>query len=173
MDDRTDSQLRRKLITGSLSAPLVLTVGKAHAVVARGTYMSCLSKSAMQPEPLPAVAHPDEALRVTRDVYEIHQSGPGRRQKLEGRYIVGWDNETVFRLDGDGLSAPMSRMGGLHARSPDLELRVQGKVELLAYLDDHGNVVGFAPQSNGGLWTMKSCYMSFAGHVAQPKRWWG
>ncbi len=174
-DERThDPALRRKLLKGSLSAPLVLTVGKAGAA-ARTTFTACLRNNEMQPEPPLAVSEPDEALRVTRDVFELHRVGTARvPERLEGRYILGWDNEAVYRLDEDGgIVRALSRVHDLNGRQPGLTMRKQGTIDVLAYLDDEGNVVGIAPQPNGGTWAMKSCYASIVGRPATPKRGWG
>jgi hypothetical protein len=132
MDDRTR---RRKLIQGSLAAPLVLTIGRAGAN-ARTTFSACLNESAHQPEPVHAVVEEDEAFRITRDVYEIHRRdgqggdnprkpddigrrdgekptrsynqgqggwGSGNPGKAEDLYIMGWNDETLYRIDGSRL----------------------------------------------------------------------
>lgn len=168
-----DESLRRKIIKGSLSAPLVLTVGRAHATVAQTTFGACRAKTALEPQPAAAVGKPDNAMRVTRDVFEATRVTNGRRERLQGRYVVGFDNQTLYRLDGDGVAPPMSRANGLDARALDVELAKSGKVEVLAYLDGKGNVVGIAPQPNNGFWTTKSCYASFMGMPKEPRRWWG
>ena len=201
MDDRTR---RRKLIQGSLAAPLVLTIGRAGAN-ARTTFSACLNESAQQPEPVHAVVEEDEAFRITRDVYEIHRRdgqggdnprkpddtgrrdgekptrsydqggwGSGNPGKAEDLYIMGWNDETLYRIDGSRLVPQQVGFG----RSFEFELRPTGKkVDILAYLDDNGEVVGIAPQRNGGEWTTKRCYASIVGTQGddEPRRyrWWG
>jgi len=203
MDDRTR---RRKLIQGSLAAPLVLTIGRAGAN-ARTTFSACLNESAHQPEPVHAVVEEDEAFRITRDVYEIHRRdgqggdnprkpddigrrdgekptrsynqgqggwGSGNPGKAEDLYIMGWNDETLYRIDGSRLVPQQVGFG----RSFEFELRPTGKkVDILAYLDDNGEVVGIAPQRNGGEWTTKRCYASIVGTQGddEPRRyrWWG
>jgi hypothetical protein len=203
MDDRTR---RRKLIQGSLAAPLVLTIGRAGAN-ARTTFSACLNESAQQPEPVHAVVEEDEAFRITRDVYEIHRRdgqggdnprkpddigrrdgekptrsydqgqggwGSGNPGKAQDLYIMGWNDETLYRIDGSRLVPQQVGFG----RSFEFELRPTGKkVDILAYLDDNGEVVGIAPQRNGGEWTTKRCYASIVGTQGddEPRRyrWWG
>jgi len=203
MDDRTR---RRKLIQGSLAAPLVLTIGRAGAN-ARTTFSACLNESAHQPEPVHAVVEEDEAFRITRDVYEIHRRdgqggdnprkpddigrrdgekptrsynqgqggwGSGNPGKAEDLYIMGWNDETLYRIDGSRLVPQQVGFG----RSFEFELRPTGKkVDILAYLNDNGEVVGIAPQRNGGEWTTKRCYASIVGTQGddEPRRyrWWG
>jgi hypothetical protein len=160
-------QLRRKLIKGSLAAPLVLTVGKAGAS-SRTTFTgSCAASTELKPEPRAAVAQPDEAFRVTREVYEIYRRPDrdnARSQKVDGEYVLGWDNQSLYRIDGAGMARQYDNSPGFVARGLDVEMRRTGRsVEVLAYLDENGNVIGLAPQRNGGTWTMKSCYASFVG----------
>lgn len=200
MDDPT----RRKVIKGTLAAPLVLTVGKAGATP-RTTFSACLTESENRPEPFHAVVEEDEAFRVTRDVFEMHhrdgregdkpdkpdESGGrekgkpkksqepvgwahGNPNKTDDLYVLGWDNETMYRIEDARLVPHHTGFGG----SFDVEFRPTGKkVDILAYLDDTGEVVGIAPQRNGGQWTTKRCYASIVGihedDTTQRHRWWG
>lgn len=166
-----DEPIRRKFVKTSLSAPLVLTAGKAGAV-ARTTFTACLTRTVNERPPLPVASQPDEALRVSRDLYEVFRTS-GKREALPGRYFVGWDNESVFRLDTEGIAPRLTPVPGMHARSPEYEMRQTGKVELLAYLDDQGTVVGIAPQANGGQWTTRTCYESIIAQRPGTRRWWG
>ena len=167
-----DETPRRKLIKTSLTAPLVLTAGKAGAV-ARTSFTACLTRNINERPPWVAVAQPDEALRVSRDVFEVQRVSGGRREALTGRYVVGWDNESVFRLEAEGMAPRLTPVPGMHARSTDYEMRQVGKVELLAYLDDQGTVVGMAPQANGGRWATRACYESIISQRPGTRRWWG
>jgi len=199
-----DDQTRRRLIKGSVAAPLVLTVGKAGAN-ARTTFSACLTNSEHQPEPTQVITEQDEAFRVSRDVYELNSRGGrdgekppkpevsggrdtgkskapedrwsrdnGKLGKPEAQYVLGWDNRTVYRIDGSRLVPQQLGFG----RSFELDFRPNGKkVDLLAYLDDNGEVVGLAPERNGGQWTTKRCYdsiMSVQGDTTRRRsRWWG
>ena len=194
---------RRKLIQGTLAAPLVLTVGRAGATP-RTTFAACLTESEHRPEPEPFVEEPDEVFRISREVYEIRRNnrdgeerGPdepgGREQEERGpkkredpfafnekgrkddgnkKYVYGWDNQTLYRIDGSRLVP--QHLDFSHAK---FELRPTGKkVDLLAYLDDDGEVVGLAPQRDGGQWTTRRCYdsiMSNLGDESRRHRWWG
>jgi hypothetical protein len=194
---------RRKVIQGSLAAPLVLTVGRASAN-ARTSFAACLAQSENQLEPVHAAVEEDEAFRITRDVYEIHRHaqggdntgkpeelwrrnedkpkkrddpvglGSGNPNKTEDLYILGWNDETLYRIDGSRLVPQQVGFG----RSFDFELRPTGKkVDILAYLDDNGDVVGIAPQRNGGQWTTRRCYESIVStqenDAPRRYRWWG
>jgi hypothetical protein len=173
-----DDQVRRRLIKGSLAAPLVLTVGTAGAN-GRTTFSACLAQSEHLPEPEQVIEEPDEVFRISRDVYELHgqdregvgkgsdkADGRGRDErgpkKSNDRYILGWDNQTLYRIDESRLvpqHVDFSRTG--FGRSLDGELRRTGKkIDVLAYLDDNGEIIGIAPQRNGGQWTTKRCYNS-------------
>jgi hypothetical protein len=217
MDDLTR---RRKLIQGSLAAPLVLTVGRAGAN-ARTTFAACLTESEHRPEPEHFVEEPDEIFRISRDVYEIRRrdedgghKGPGKPDKpdrpdkpdkpdkrggrgreereedslaldergpkdRDNQYVLGLDNQTLYRIDGSRLVP--QHLDFSHAsfgRSSDFDLRPTGKkVDILAYLDDNGEVVGLAPQRSGGQWTTKRCYDSIMSNLGDesPRRhsWWG
>jgi hypothetical protein len=170
-----EAKTRRKLIQGTLAAPLVLTVSKAGAA-SRTTFSACLANSELRPEPAAVVSSGDEAFRITRDVYELYR--PGKRdnevaKKVEGQYVLGWDNRTFYRIDGGRLAAQHDNSATFMAGGLDVEMRRTGrKVHLLAYLDDTGNVVGLAPQKNGGSWCMKSCYASLVGMSKQASSGW-
>lgn len=161
MDDRTQDSLRRKLIKGSLSAPLVLTVGKAHAVAARTSFEGCFANNDLKPQPLQAVTEPDEVVRVTREVHEVWQLPTldnTRPQQVEGQFVYGWDNQTLYRIDGARLTPQYDNLPGFLG---NVQVRGTGRhVELLAYMDENGTIIGLAPQANGGDWAMKSCYAS-------------
>jgi len=178
-----DQSLRRRLIKGTVAAPLVLTVSRASAgSVSRTTFSGCLVNTDGKPQPRHVVAEPDEVFRISRDVYEVHRGdNKGRRfgpNKGEGRYVLGWDDQTLYRIDGDRLVSQYEKSGGAMMRTHDMHLQPTGKkVELLAYVDEHGNVLGLAPEPNGGSWCYKSCYASVVGMPKDDKpRWfrrWG
>ena len=190
-----DQIRRRKLIQGSLAAPLVLTVGRAGAT-SRTTFSACLTDSEHLPEPEHLVEEPDEVFRISRDVFERRrrddESGHKESGKSNGRgpeeqgpkesndqFIFGWDNETLYRIDGSHLVPHHVDLS--HAsfgRSLEDEFRRTGKkVDILAYLDDNGEVTGLAPERNGGQWTTKRCYASIVGtndeDAPRQFRWWG
>lgn len=156
-----NDSLRRKLLKGSLSAPLVLTVGTAGAQ-AQTSVTTCLQRGIPGQEPLQVVAYRDELFRVTRDVYDVYRTVGARRDKIEGRFILSWDNQTLYRLDMSGGQARLPRYSGI-TRTPDMELRPMGRVEVLAYVNDQGEVVGIAPQANNGRWAVTSCVASAVG----------
>ena len=87
--------------------------------------------------------------------------------------VLGWDNQTLYRIDGTRLVSQYEKSGGAMMRTHDMQLQPTGKkVELLAYVDEHGNVLGLAPESNGGTWCYKSCYSSVVGMSTEQKTGW-
>jgi len=172
-----DQPIRRKLIKGTVAAPLVLTVSRAGAgVTSRTTFSACLANAEAQPEPRHVVAEPDEAFRVSRDVYEVYRGGNKGRfgpNKGEGKYVLGWDDQTLYRIDGSRLVTANEKSGGAMMRTHDMQLQPTGKkVDLLAYVDEKGKVLGIAPEPNGGQWCMKSCYSSIVGMSRKDKPGW-
>lgn len=168
-----DKKLRRKLIQGSLSAPLVLTVSKG--AVARTTFSACLANNALRPEPPAAVTAPDEAFRVTREVFEVYRRGvrDNDAKKVEGQYVLGWDNKTLYRIDTGGLVRQYDNAAAFSADGFNVQMRPTGrKLQILAYLDETGNVVGLAPQKNGGTWATKSCCASVIGMQKEASAGW-
>jgi hypothetical protein len=152
--------IRRKLVKGSLAAPLVMTVSKA--AIARTSIEACMDNPVVAPD---AVAERDSAMRVARDVYEIREGetslrGGSTLKKLDGEYILGFDEQTLYRLDRNGDSISLTLVETLDFRSTRLFKRQKGQIYVLAYFDDKGAVVGLAPDANGGIAATTSCYCS-------------
>jgi hypothetical protein len=164
---------RRKLLQGSVAAPLVLTVSPALGV-ARTTFMSCAQKGAGQPTgvvaPLAEVPA-DEWLRVDLDVFQIHlTNAKGELVAQPGKYFVGPDRVTMFRLaDVRPDSVPATPVQSFNAYTMGLQRRVVERRRALAYVDEEGEVVGFAWQPAGGMHMTASCHASVLGGLRKAR----
>lgn len=156
---------RRRLLAGSLAAPMVLTVTSA-AGRSRTTFTACLDNARLQPKPnrvLPRGAtEPDEWLRVQISIYEMGFSNADGGVALEpGRYFIGPDKVSVFKLgEGNSESTPAILVTRFNAHTPKLIKREVEKRYALAYANADAKIVGYAWQSNGGTHCKKSCFSS-------------
>jgi hypothetical protein len=158
---------RRKLLQGSLSAPLVMTVTPALGQ-ARTTLMACVDNSAARPVSVVAPlseASADEWLRVDLEIFEVQLlKEDGRLTPQAGRYFVGPDRVSMFRLaEPRPESAPAAPVRDFNAFTPHMQKRLVEKRRALAYVDRHGSVVGYAWQPRGGAHITASCYASVIG----------
>jgi hypothetical protein len=164
---------RRKLLKGSLSAPMVFTVTPALGA-ARTTFMACFDKGIENPgstvAPL-AELPPDEWLRVDLDIVEIRMpNAKGQLVLQPGRYFVGTDRATMFRLDDvRPESTPATPMQAFNAYAPGMQTRVVERRRALAYVDRNGEIVGYAWQPSGGAHITASCYASVLGGVRKAR----
>ena len=164
---------RRKLLTGSLSAPLVFTVAPALGA-AQTTFMACVRRGDALPvgtvAPL-AQLPADEWLRVDLDILEVRlPNAKGELVAQPGRYFVGFDRNTMFRLaDMRPESTPATPVGSFNASTLGLQKRVIERRRALAYVDHDGEVVGYAWQPSGGAHITASCYASVMGGVRKGR----
>lgn len=167
--------LRRRLVQGSLAAPLVMTVTSA-AGAARTTFTACLDNAKMQPLPRRVMAQQrhgtDDWLRVQVDVYEVSlPGGDGQLIKQPGKYFVGPDKTTMFRLsDHLSESAPATPVHQFNANTLGVNRQLVEKRYALAFADDKGKIVGFGWQGNGGAHCKKSCFSSVVARVADRRQ---
>jgi hypothetical protein len=167
--------LRRRLIQGSLSAPMVMTVTSAVGAE-RTTFTACLDNARLQPKPHQLMARgsygSDDWLRVQVDVYEVGFSdGNGRMIKEPGKYFVGPDKNTMFKLaEVRSETMPPAIATRFNAHTPGLQKQVVEKRFALAFADKQGQVVGYGWQDNGGAHCKKSCFSSVVARVADRRR---
>ena len=164
---------RRKLLTGTLSAPLVMTVTPVLAA-ARTTFMACVDNAAG--EPVSAVApvasiRPDEWLRVDLDIFQVMlPNGKGELTLQPGKYFIGPDKATMYRLaDVRPESAPATIAQQFTLNTPGLQKRAVERRRALAYVDGSGNIVGYAWEPRGGAHITASCYASVIGGLRKGR----
>ena len=146
---------RRKLLKGSLSAPLVLTVASPSALAAT-SFQACIARVADQPQPstsLRLVSAPDQWLRVEVSLYEGRLTGGGGLQT----YYKAPDN-LFYRIDGSNCAAPTQLSSFTGLGPTDL----QQKRWALVYIDANGTTVGYGMCPNSGYAVTASCWTSFA-----------
>ena len=164
---------RRKLLKGTLAAPVVMTVTPALGA-ARTTFMACVDNSAANPvsaiAPLSS-AHEDEWLRVELDILEVTlPNGKGEMVAQPGRYFAGFDKISMYKLaDTRPESAPAILVREFNAGTMGMRTRVVEKRRALAYVDRQGNVIGYAWQRRGGWQITASCYASVLGGTGRAR----
>jgi hypothetical protein len=164
---------RRKLLKGTLSAPVVMTVTPALGA-ARTTFMACVDNSAAKPvssiAPL-ANAHPDEWLRIELDILEVAvPNGKGELVVQPGRFFAGYDKISMYKLaDVRPESVPATLVREFNAGTMGMRTRTIEKRRALAYVDREGHVVGYAWQRRGGAQITASCYASVMGGVGKAR----
>lgn len=169
------SALRRKLLRGSLSAPLVMTVTSA-AGASRTTFTACLDNARLQPKPNRILARShfgaDDWLRVQVDVFEVHMpDSDGKMRKVPGRYFVGPDKNTMYKLaEQRSETTPPTVATRFTAHTPGVQKQLVEKRFALAYADRNGKVVGYGWQDNGGAHCKKSCFSSVVARAADRRR---
>lgn len=167
--------LRRRLVQGSLSAPLVMTVTSAVGA-GRTTFTACLDNARATPRPHRIMARhhygADDWLRVQVDVFEVSMpSGDGSLIKQPGKYFIGPDKTTLFRLsEQHSESAPAVPVRHFNAHTPGVNKQLVEKRYALAFADERGKVVGFGWQDNGGMHCKKSCFSSVVARAADRRR---
>lgn len=158
-------QTRRRVLAGSLAAPMVMTVSSA-AATTRTTFTACLDNARLQPLPnqimAGGISEPDEWLRVQVNIYEVGFFDKNGQLKIKpGRYFIGPDKVTFHKLNdvdaGRNAAVPVRRF---NANTPGLHKRVTAKQYALAYANSEGEIVGFGWEQNGGAHCKKSCFAS-------------
>jgi hypothetical protein len=158
---------RRKLLGGTVAAPLVMTVTPVLGQ-ARTTFMACIDNAAARPVGLVAPlehATADEWLRVDLDILEVKLlKEDGTLVTQPGRFFVGPDGVSVFRLaEPRPESAPATPVREFSAFTPGMQKRTVEKRRALAFVDKNGGVIGYAWQPRGGAHITASCYASVIG----------
>ena len=156
---------RRKLIKGSLAAPIVLTVRPATAT-ALTSATACLKRCEIQahetdPPKISPALHNDEWMRVEFDVCRLAPSiGKGYHS---GKYFLGFDKHTYWRLDDHDPYYTPARPTNHTKGSCHAEATGQ-KMYGIAYLDETGTIKGFAWENTShGSPVTWSCYTSAIG----------
>lgn len=153
---------RRRLLKGSLAAPLVMTVRPASAA-ANGSAVACLRRSetaahADPPDRATPAGRRDEWVRIDIDLSRL---APEQGKPFyDGKYFLGFDQHTYWRLDDrrpfHGEARPTR-----YTRGSCYEQKTGERMQALAFIDARGNVVdfGWAKQPRGTP-VMTSCYTS-------------
>jgi hypothetical protein len=164
---------RRKLLKGTLSAPVVMTVSPVLGA-ARTTFMACVDNAAAKPvssvAPVAAMS-PDEWLRVDLDILQVTlPDAKGQPAVQPGRFFVGPDKVSMYRLaEIRPESSPATPVREFNLGTPGMQTRTVEKRRALAYVDRQGNVVGYAWQPRGGAHITASCYASVIGGVGKAR----
>jgi len=145
---------RRKLLRGSLSAPLVLTVTAAGAQV-RTTFGACLEQTANQTPPQQRLAEigvggswGDTWYRVPTEVIMIGTTRYLKQFSGSLYYVLDATSPYTTPPSGDPVSLPSGT-------------QTKQQVAALAFFNQFGNVIGYAwENNNNGAFTSKSCYAS-------------
>lgn len=163
---------RRKLLKGTLSAPVVMTVTPVLGA-ARTTFMACADNAALRPvsSKLPSAGFSaDEWLRVDLDIFEVALPEKDKLVVQPGRYFIGPDKVAMYRLaDTRPESSPATLVQKFNVHTLGLQKRVIEKRRALAYVDRNGNVVGYAWQPRGGAQITASCYASVMGGLRKAR----
>jgi hypothetical protein len=156
---------RRRLLKGSLAAPVVLTVRPASAT-ALTSATACLHRCEVaaqekRPPKMSSAAHSDEWMRV--EVEECRLAPAAGKDFYNGKYFLGFDKHTYWRLDDRSPYAWPARPSSYTKGSCYAEktgVRMHG----IAYIDRSGKVAGFAWENqNHGSPVTWSCYTSAIG----------
>jgi hypothetical protein len=167
--------LRRRLVQGSLSAPLVMTVTAA-AGAGRTSFTACLDNARTTPRPHRVLARhhhgADDWLRVQVEVYEVSlPTGDGGMVKQSGKYFIGPDKVTMFQLaEHQSESIPAKPVHKFNAHTLGVNRQLVEKRYALAFADKQGKIIGFGWQDNGGIHCKKSCFSSVVARVADRRR---
>jgi len=165
---------RRKLLKGTLSAPLVMTVTPVLGV-ARTTFMACVDNAAAKPVstvlPTPG-AYADEWLRVDLEIVEVSlPNAKGEQVVQSGRYFVGPDKVSMYRLASTRPDvSPATLVQQFNASTMGLQRRPVEMRQALAYVNRDGRVVGYAWQPRGGSQITASCYASVMGGLRKARQ---
>lgn len=164
---------RRKLLKGTLSAPVVMTVSPVLGA-ARTTFMACVDNAAVRPvssvAPI-AAASPDEWLRIDLDILQVTlPDGKGQPVVQAGRFFVGPDKVSMYRLaEIRPEASPATPVREFNVGTPGMQTRMVEKRRALAYVDREGNIVGYAWQPRGGSHITASCYASVVGGLRKAR----
>jgi hypothetical protein len=156
---------RRKLLKGSLAAPVVLTVRPASATAvtsATACYKRCEEKAQdTRPPKMSHTMHSDEWMRVELD--ECRLSPSIGKNFYDGKYFLGFDKHTYWRLDSrDPYYAPAQPSS--HTKGSCYAEKTGRKMYAIAYCDRDGEIKGYAWENKWHhspvTW---SCYTSAIG----------
>jgi hypothetical protein len=166
---------RRKLLKGSVAAPLMLTVQPAGAY-AKASSAMCANADRIRATQTPKpgeLTHSDvdDWLRTKIDICELyrHKDLQGM-EKIEGKYFLGVDQTYYWRVDDKGplgITAVKTDYG----RHQVVAQRTGEVKHALVYIGPEGSPTGYAWERYGGSPMTQSCWHSF--RVLSKPRWWG
>jgi hypothetical protein len=156
---------RRRLLKGSLAAPVVLTVrpASAHAITSATACLKRCETVAKEKNPpkISQALRSDEWMRVEFDVCRVAPS-VGKNWH-SGKYFLGFDKHTYWRLD-DRNPYYMPAVASQYTKSNCYAEKTGQKMYGMAYMDEIGTLKGFAWDNK---WHAKpatwSCYTSAVG----------
>lgn len=164
---------RRKLLRGSLSAPLVLTVASP-AALARQSFEACLYRATTEGTAgvppsnvgvfIPSAQH-DPWLRTKVNLYKGRLTQQGQVKQPNG----GSSDQVFYEIVGKtgrfypkAMACPSTGFTGyLPQGSGPTSLDTQEQA--LVFVRNDGTIVGFGTCPNGGYAVTTSCYASFGG----------
>jgi len=141
---------RRKLLRGSLAAPVVLTVASPSAL-ARTSFLACIERGANAPRPNPFTTSGDSMYRRSVPAYSFKLIGDASNKYS---YFYNASTRMYYRLDICDLTGVS-------------ELQIAGQKTALGsrwglvYFNNNGDEVGFGICPNGGYAVSASCWSSF------------
>ena len=156
---------RRRLLKGSLAAPLVLTVRPASATAVTSA-TACLNRCATQaaetkPPKMSQTLYSDQWMRVGLEVCRLAPSMG--KEFYSGKYFLGFDKYTYWRLDDSNPYYAPAQPSSYTKGSCYVEKTGQ-MMYGIAYVDQTGTLKGFAWENMSyGSPATWSCYTSAAG----------
>lgn len=170
MDDHTSA--RRKLIKGALAAPAIFAVRPASAQSV-SSVTACIvrdaQKAALPPRPGELVAaDADDWVRMRLELYELQAFQGNALKTLPGRYFVGADRSTYWRLADTRAGMMGARSAPMFVTAAQSQFTV-GSVAAratgesryaLVFFDSNGVETGFAFERGGGNPLTASCFTS-------------
>jgi hypothetical protein len=156
---------RRRLLKGSLAAPVVLTVRPASATAitsATACLKRCEAKAhETRPPKMSPELHSDNWMRVELHLYKL---APSMKEKpYKGSFFLGHDKHTFWRLDErDPYVAPAEMTN--HTKGSCHYEQTGKRMYAIAYVDEKGTIQGYAWENkwhaSPATW---SCYTSAVG----------
>jgi hypothetical protein len=158
--------VRRKLLRGSLSAPLVLTVTSAAATGTRSTFGACIDRADGETPSTRLCDQPDLWMRRKLHIKKFtFKSG---RSTYSSRFFIdcpaGPNTGKCYELEGDTapyklkVTTPQYLPTSYYSRNDKHK-----QADALCFFDDRGYEVGWHWEENHGSCVAKSCYASVYG----------
>lgn len=164
--------IRRKLLRGSLSAPLVLTVTSAGANGSRSTFGACLDRAGDHTASDWERIKDREDFWWRRKLYIKKVTCRGSYGDYFEYYVDAPTAGTCYQLAGDswpyklktGVTNPKSWLNVKTRTSYRSCDDYHKQVDALCFFDGDGREVGWHWAENSGKCISKSCYASVYGH---------
>lgn len=171
---------RRKLLKGSVAAPMVFTLGPAMAQVPMSSGV-CLQQSqvSMQRAGGAVVTNVDQWVRMSRPVLRLFRTtGSQTPVQLEGFYIRSFDNTFYYKVELDNPTA-IPQPSGIAVGEPGVTQRIVRSGHILVRLqksdpNSPAEIVGFAWENQGlGAIASFACAVSAGLNQAGAPRGFG